>query len=91
MHIKTVPIFKYPFLKDSPVHLKVPHCRYLAKKSHKSPIIMQRILYGRIFCALRGFWARTKISREVLHQVQNKPENAHYCTKGLRLHEIRQL
>mgnify|MGYP000122802347 CR=1 FL=1 len=28
-------IFKYPFLKDSPVHLKVPHCRYLAKKSHK--------------------------------------------------------
>ena len=61
MHIKTVPIFKYPFLKDSPVHLKVPHCSV------------------------------QKISREVLHQVQNKPENAHYCTKGLRLHEIRQL
>ena len=32
MHIKTVPIFKYPFLKDSPVHLKVPTLQILGKE-----------------------------------------------------------
>ena len=43
------------------------------------------------FVHWEAFGRVQKISREVLHQVQNKPENAHYCTKGLRLHEIRQL